>query len=118
MMKYLTTTRVKKVLITTLCFAVALLLFTATVTAVENNVIKGILEENITISADTQILGIIDGNVTIPSPHTLTLDGIIVGEVTIDAGATFYLNGIVWGAVVNNGGTLVQTGIIGEGPLE
>ena len=101
-----------------LCFYIAFAFFTASVMADESNVIKGVLEEDLTITQNTRILGIVEGNVVITNNSTLTLDGIIIGKVTIETGSTFYLNGIVWGDVDDTVGTLIQTGIIEEGPLE
>ncbi|HSV31994.1 MAG TPA: hypothetical protein VLH40_08255 [Atribacteraceae bacterium] len=103
-------------------FTIAILLSTVflftTVLALgaETTVISGILEEDLIISENTQILGIVDGKVTVPGPLTLILDGIVVGELILESGATVYLNGIVWGRVTNNGGTLFLEGIIEEKP--
>lgn len=77
-------------------------------------VIDSIVEGDKIIDADTQLLSIIQGNVTVNPGITFQLDGIVTGSVTVEGGATLILNGIVNGDVtLKEGAGITLEGIVG-----
>lgn len=68
-----------------------------------------------TITIDTQILSIVEGNIVINPGVTLQLDGIVNGNIEVEENAVLILNGIVNGNVtLKSGAVLTLNGIIGE----
>jgi len=97
---------------------VSLILILSTVSFAETVVIKDILNGDQSIIVDSQLLGIIYGNVIVSSGVSFQLDGIVSGNVTIQEGASVVVNGIVEGSIINDGGTLEISGIVKDIPLE
>jgi|GEM_PF-2134586 cytoskeletal protein CcmA (bactofilin family) len=80
----------------------------------ETVVIDVIVEGDRIIEVDTQLLSIIQGNVTVNPGVTFQLDGIVTGNVTVEGGATLVLNGIVNGDVtLKEGAAITLEGIVG-----
>lgn len=77
-------------------------------------VIDSIVEGDKTIEVDTQLLGIIQGNVTVSPGVTFQLDGIVIGNVTVEKGANLVLNGVVNGNVIlKEAAAITLEGIVG-----
>ena len=92
---------------------VAMILILGSVSFAETIIIEDILKGDQTISADTQLLSIIQGNVTVAPGVTFQLDGIVTGNLTLQEGAVLILNGIVEGNVYNySGNTFEVNGIV------
>jgi len=83
---------------------------------VYDQIINNILvsnESDFIISTNTQVSGIIVGNVIVNSSAYLKLDGIIDGNLTLEPGSNFIFNGIVVQEVIDNGAsTYENNGII------
>ena len=97
---------------------VSLVLIFGSVSFAETVIIKDVLNGDQTINVNSQLLGIIYGNVIVNSGVFFQLDGIVSGNVTIQEGASVEVNGIVEGIIINNGGTLEITGIVKNIPLD
>ncbi|NLJ49700.1 MAG: hypothetical protein GX428_08985 [Candidatus Atribacteria bacterium] len=96
-----------------LLLIVSMILILGSVSFAETVVVEDILKGDQTISIDTQLLSIIQGNVTVAPGITFQLDGIITGNLTLQEGAVLILNGIVEGNVYNlSGNSFEINGII------
>ena len=96
-----------------LLLIVSMILILGSVSFAETVVVEDILKGDQTISIDTQLLSIIQGNVTVAPGITFHLDGIITGNLTLQEGAVLILNGIVEGNVYNlSGNSFEINGII------
>lgn len=103
----------KKTSIISLVFMVSVIVPSFVASALEiDNVVTGIVAEDLRIEVPTLILGTVKGDVTIAEGAILQLDGIIMGNLIILPEAQVFLNGVVEGDVVNRGGTLKNLGII------
>lgn len=92
----------------------SILAFAATSVYAQVVVIDTIVEGDKIIETDTQLLSIIQGNVTVNPGVTFQLDGIVTGSVTVEGTATLVLNGIVKGDVtLKEGAAIVLEGIVG-----
>ena len=74
----------------------------------ETVVIEDILKGDKTISINTQLLSIIQGNVTVEPGVIFYVDGIITGNLTLQEGSILELNGIIEGNVYNNTGNSIN----------
>ena len=83
---------------------VAVVLIVGSVSFAETTVIEDILKGDQTISADTQLLSIIQGNVIVAPGVTFQVDGIVTGNLTLQEGSVLILNGIIEGNVYNYSG--------------
>jgi cytoskeletal protein CcmA (bactofilin family) len=70
------------------------------------------IDGNLLVNEDTQLNGMVIGNVSVEENKTLQLNGMVFGEIVIKPTATVYLNGIVNGRVINGGGHLEIFGIV------
>ena len=84
-------------------------------------IMKFILDKikgNQTIVEDTQLNGIIEGDVIISSAVTFQVNGIVSGNVTLKENSIAYINGIVNGNIVNAKGHLEIFGIVNGAVLD
>ena len=87
---------------------VSLVLIFGSVSFAETVIIEEILKGDQTISTDTQLLSIIQGNVTVEPGVIFYVDGIITGNLTLQEGSILELNGIIEGNVYNNSGNTIH----------
>jgi len=92
---------------------VSLVFILGSVSFAETVVIEDILKGDQTISVDTQLLSIIQGNATVASGITFQVDGIITGNLTLQEGSILVLNGIVEGNIYNYSGNSIDENING-----
>lgn len=96
-----------------LLLIVSMILILGSVSFAETVIIEEIIKGDQTITQDTQLLSIIQGNVTVAPDITFQLDGIITGNLTLQEGAILILNGIVEGNVYKlSGNSFEINGII------
>lgn len=77
-------------------------------------VIENIHKGNLELSGDLEVLGIVEGTVTVPAGTFLTLKGIVTGNLIVSKNGSATVNGIVNGRVHNDGGNVRIFGIIGS----
>lgn len=103
----------KKASVMSLVFMVSVIVSSFVASALEiDNVVTGIVAEDLTIEVPTLILGTVKGDVTVAEGAILQLDGIVMGNLIILPEAQVFLNGVVEGNVINRGGILENQGII------
>jgi len=86
----------------------SLILILGSVSFAETVVLEVILKGDQTIAVDTQLLSIIQGNVTVEPGIAFYVDGIITGNLTLQEGSILELNGIIEGNVYNNSGNSIN----------
>lgn len=87
---------------------ISMFLIFNSVSFAETVIIEEILKGDQTISIDTQLLSIIQGNVTVEPGVIFYVDGIITGNLTLQEGSILKLNGIIEGNVYNNSGNTIN----------
>lgn len=75
---------------------------------IQNGTTKG----DIRFTEDTEIRGIVAGNVRVNRNVFIDVKGIIAGDLELEPGSKVNLGGTVNGDVTNNGGTLEITGTV------
>jgi len=75
-------------------------------------IIKHEIERNITFTEDTQLHGMIVGDVTTSEKAILYLHGMVVGNLKIKDDSTVFLHGMVTGDAINMGGRLEIFGMV------
>ena len=73
--------------------------------------IEGILNGELRIQEDSELLGMVNGPVTVLAGHLL-LRGMVRGDVRVSAGASVDIVGMVNGDVVLAGGQATFSGIV------
>lgn len=63
-------------------------------------------EGDITLTEDTELLGVVTGNVTVPSGVHLVMGGLVMGTLIVAGGGSADVNGVVMGHIINDGGTI------------
>lgn len=66
-------------------------------------IIKDVVRHNFTVETDTEISGIVSGNVQVLDGTNLLLSGIVSGNLTISQNGYAKISGIVSSNVINNG---------------
>lgn len=62
--------------------------------------LRGIIDEAVVIDADTDLSGMVNGDVTVRAGVLLRLTGMVKGDVILEAGARLEATGMVGGRVV------------------
>jgi cytoskeletal protein CcmA (bactofilin family) len=70
------------------------------------------MEADTRIDCDTELRGMIVGNVVVSPGTVLVLHGMIVGTLTLEKDSNVYLHGMVVGDAANNGGDLQLRGTV------
>ncbi|MDI3543586.1 MAG: hypothetical protein PWP57_1191 [Candidatus Atribacteria bacterium] len=78
-----------------------------------------IIKGNVTVEAGItfQVEGIVTGSLTLKEGAELILNGIVEGDLTLGAGATATINGIVGGNIYNNSGNEIKINGIVKGEI-
>ncbi len=75
--------------------------------------IRGKIEEDIVLSENTDLSGMVVGNVVVQKNVALELHGMVVGNLVLEQDSEVYLHGMVTkGDVINNGGCLKVFGMV------
>ena len=74
--------------------------------------IEGILNGELRINEDSELLGMVNGPVTVLAGHLL-LRGMVRGDLRVCAGASVDIPGMVSGDLVLDGGLATVSGIVG-----
>lgn len=72
------------------------------------------IEGDCVVKADTELVGMITGSVTVKPGIHLTVRGMIGGKLTAEKGSTVEIHGTVVGMVVNNGAKVEIYGTVGS----
>ena len=82
----------------------------------ENNVIDPVNQlpkvEQITILKDSKWVGVINSDMIVESGYRITSIGCINGNVIIKSASIFINKGVVNGRIINEGGELINRGVI------
>lgn len=62
---------------------------------------------DVILDTDTEIVGIVNGKVTVPSDVTVVISGVVNGSVTIESDGICYVTGIVNGTVRVSGAACI-----------
>ncbi len=74
--------------------------------------IRGKVEGDTDISADTELFGMVVGEVRVKPGTTLELQGMVVGSLSLEIQSCVNLRGTVNGRVLNRGGNLSVFGTV------
>ncbi len=81
-------------------------------------VIKEKISNDLIVEEDTTLDGIIAGSAIVRPGVKLVINGMVTGNVVIENNSEVELNGIVSGDVYNQGGKLVNAGILAGSVLD
>lgn len=62
------------------------------------------IEGSLILDDDTELLGVVTGNVHVPEGVQLIMGGLVMGDLSVAAGGEADVNGVVMGYIINNGG--------------
>lgn len=71
-------------------------------------------EGSVVLIRDTELLGVVTGNVTVPRGIHLVMDGMVMGDLVVLEGGTADVNGVVMGFIINDGGAVKVAGLEGQ----
>lgn len=82
--------------------------------------IRGKVDEDVVINDESELTGMITGNVRVTTGGVLVLRGMCCRDVIVETGARLIVRGTVSGAVINRGGEVTIFGAVGavEGEAE
>ena len=66
-----------------------------------------VLASDLTVSSDTSLRGVIQGNVLVKEGAQLNFHGVIKGSLNVEPGATAYVNGVIQRDLLLRGGALL-----------
>ncbi|PID03614.1 hypothetical protein CSV67_02945 [Sporosarcina sp. P2] len=75
-------------------------------------VLNGKIENDVQISEDTRLSGMIVGKVVVAENNVFLISGMVVGDLLLRSNSSVKINGTINGDVINSGGHLEVYGII------
>ncbi len=69
------------------------------------------VEGSIVLTENTEILGVVTGNVTVSGGARVIMDGMVMGDFVVLEGSSAEVTGTVAGYIINDGGSLKVRGL-------